>query len=287
MEVILAENAGFCFGVKRAVDKVYEQIEQNADGRKIYTYGPIIHNREVVEDLRSKGVEVIEEKDQIPEIAGQILIIRSHGVAREIYDLAARYDIKIIDATCPFVKKIHNIVSEKGNEGYHVVIAGDPSHPEVQGIVGWLSGTYTVINIEEDAEDLSIGGNEKICIVAQTTFNAQKFKHFVEIISKKGYDTNVINTICNATAIRQCEAAEISMKADKMLVIGDPRSSNTRKLYEICKSNCNDTYHIQTVKDLASADLRSGTCVGITAGASTPHYLIQEVLFYVRGNHFQ
>lgn len=287
MEVILAKNAGFCFGVKRAVDQVYEQIELNNGRRRICTFGPIIHNREVVEDLRSKGVEVIEDADEIPELKGQIMIIRSHGVPKEIYDLAEANDVEIIDATCPFVRKIHNIVAEKGKEGFHVVIAGDATHPEVEGIVSWCTGPFTVVNTEEEVRSFTADPGQDIVVVAQTTFNAQKFKHFVEILKEKGYDTNVINTICNATAIRQSEAAEISMRADKMLVIGDPRSSNTRKLYEICRSNCNDTYHIQTVKDLSSADLRSGTCVGITAGASTPHYLIQEVLFYVRGNHFQ
>ncbi len=287
MEVILAKNAGFCFGVKRAVDQVYEQIELNNGRRKICTFGPIIHNREVVEDLRSKGVEVIENAVEIPELKGQIMIIRPHGVPKEIYDLAEANDVEIIDATCPFVRKIHNIVAEKGKEGFHVVIAGDATHPEVEGIVSWCTGPFTVVNTEEEVRSFTADPGQDIVVVAQTTFNAQKFKHFVEILKEKGYDTNVINTICNATAIRQSEAAEISMRADKMLVIGDPRSSNTRKLYELCRSNCNDTYHIQTVKDLSSADLRSGTCVGITAGASTPHYLIQEVLFYVRGNHFQ
>ena len=283
MEVILAESAGFCFGVKRAMDKVEEKIRGSEGFRKIYTYGPIIHNSEVVEDLKSKGVSVINTPDEIRSIAGQTMIIRSHGVSKDIYELAGDNDIDLVDATCPFVKKIHDIVKEKSREGYHIVIIGDAAHPEVQGIVGWCPGSCTVVNTEEEAENLDINTASKLAIVAQTTFNAQKFKHFVEIISEKGYDTNVINTICNATAIRQCEAADISMKADIMLVIGDSRSSNTRKLYEICKSNCKDTYHIQTVRDLSSADLQSGKCVGITAGASTPNHLIQEVLLYVRG----
>ena len=287
MEVKLAESAGFCFGVKRAVDKVYEQIEKADGSKKIYTYGPIIHNQEVVNDLKSKGVETIDEPEKIADISGQIMIIRSHGVARDIYERAARNNITLEDATCPFVKKIHNIVSEKGKEGYHVVIIGDASHPEVRGIVGWSEGPVTVLGCEEEVRKFDIAKDKKICVVAQTTFNAQKFKHFVEIIRENGYDTNVINTICNATAIRQSEAADISMSVDKMIVIGDAKSSNTKKLVDICRSNCKDTYHIQTVKDLLSADLQSGKCVGITAGASTPNYLIREVLLYVRGNDFQ
>ena len=283
MEVKLAESAGFCFGVKRAMDKVYEQIEKSDGMKKIYTYGPIIHNSEVVSELKSKGVGTINLPEEIDGINGQIMIIRSHGVAREIYEHAGMCGIQLEDATCPFVKKIHNIVSEKGRDGFHVIVIGDPGHPEVQGIVGWATGPVTVLNSEEEVREFTASEDEKLCIVAQTTFNAQKFKHFVEIINEKGYDTNVINTICNATAIRQSEAADISMQADKMIVIGDPQSSNTRKLVDICKSNCRDTYHIQTVKDLCLADLQSGKCVGITAGASTPNYLIQEVLLYVRG----
>ena len=282
MEVKLAESAGFCFGVTRAMNTVEEQIKNKTD-RKIYTYGPIIHNSEVVNDLKKRGVESIDLPEEIPGIAGQIMVIRSHGVSREIYRIAGEHGIEVRDATCPFVKKIHRIVDEKGREGFHVIVIGDAGHPEVQGIVGWASGPVTVINSEEEAEAFGTDKSQKICVVAQTTFNAQKFQYFVEIINKKGYDTNVINTICNATAIRQKEAADISMQADKMLVIGDPKSSNTRKLYEICRSNCKDTYHIQTVKDLNNADLQSGTCVGITAGASTPNYIIQEVLLYVRG----
>jgi len=287
MEVILAKSAGFCFGVKRAMDKVEEQIKANDGSRRIYTYGPIIHNSEVVADLASRGVSVINTPDEIPQIAGQIMVIRSHGVPRSVYEEAEKYGVKIVDATCPFVKKIHRAAEEKGLEGYHLLIIGDPAHPEVQGITGWCSGDFTVVNTEEEIQNLSVSTEKKLCVVAQTTFNAQKFKHFVEIINKKGYDTHIINTICNATAVRQCEAADISMQADTMLVIGDLRSSNTRKLVEISRSNCKDTYHIETVRDLSAADLQLGKCVGITAGASTPNYLIQEVLLYVRGNHFQ
>lgn len=283
MEVRLAESAGFCFGVNKAMDRVNEQIANAPSDKKIYTYGPLIHNSEAVKDLKEKGVDIIESADEFERISGQILVIRSHGVARDIYDKAAEHDITVVDATCPFVAKIHEIVKNKGDEGFHVVIIGDPSHPEVEGIVGWAADPVTVINTEEEAEGFTCKNNAKICIVSQTTFNAQRFKHFVEIINKKGYDTDIINTICNATAVRQSEAADISMHADKMIVIGDARSSNTKKLVEICRANCTDTYHIQTVRDLTGTDLQSGTCVGITAGASTPNHLIQEVLLYVRG----
>ncbi len=286
MKVILAKSAGFCFGVQRAIDMVYQQIDKKNeadDGRDIYTYGMIIHNEKVTEDLASKGVKIIEQPEDIGKIKGQKMIIRSHGVPPEIYKRAADEGVITCDATCPFVKKIHNIVDRESSKGNKIVIIGDPSHPEVAGIAGWAKRGAVIINNEEEARLFTANANENICIVAQTTFNTQKFKHFVEIIKKKGYHTNVINTICNATAIRQKEAFDISARADIMIVIGDKRSSNTLKLYDICRSNCKDTYHIQTVKDLTNADLQSDKCVGITAGASTPNYLIQEVLLYVRG----
>lgn len=289
MKVILAKSAGFCFGVQRAMDLTLKEVEQSDGSQKIYTYGPLIHNDEVVNDLKAKGVGVIDSPEEIKDIAGQTMVIRSHGVAKEIYDLARENGVKTVDATCPFVKKIHNIVNEKSSEGYTIIVIGDPTHPEVKGIVGWCPGKVYVLQTEDEVRNFKIpdGEDQRLCIVSQTTFNAQKFKYFVEIVTKKRYDTVVINTICSATAVRQQEAAEISGQVDRMIVIGDAKSSNTKKLVEICKAHCTGTYHIQTVRDLPITDLNDDECVGITAGASTPHYLIQEVLLYVRGNHFQ
>ena len=283
MKAILAEHAGFCFGVERAVNKVYEQIDNNVSGRKIFTFGPIIHNDEVVKDMESKGVYIVDDVSRFPDIKGSVLIIRSHGAAEYVYKEAEKNGIEIVDATCPFVKKIHNTVREAAASGHEIIIVGDRNHPEVQGIIGWAGDrVYTIGSIEE-AESFKADKNARFCLVSQTTFNLDKFQYIVEIIQKKGYYTDVVNTICNATATRQKEAGVIAAQADKMIVIGDPRSSNTQKLYEICKEYCEDTYYIQTLKDLASADLQTGICVGITAGASTPNYLIQEVLLYVRG----
>ena len=283
MKAILAEHAGFCFGVERAVNKVYEQIDNNVSGRKIFTFGPIIHNDEVVKDMESKGVYIVDDVSRFPDIKGSVLIIRSHGAAEYVYKEAEKNGIEIVDATCPFVKKIHNTVREAAASGHEIIIVGDRNHPEVQGIIGWAGDhVYTIGSIEE-AESFKADKNARFCLVSQTTFNLDKFQYIVEIIQKKGYYTDVVNTICNATATRQKEAGVIAAQADKMIVIGDPKSSNTQKLYEICKEYCEDTYYIQTLKDLASADLQTGICVGITAGASTPNYLIQEVLLYVRG----
>lgn len=283
MEVILAKSAGFCFGVERAINLVNEQIDKCEDGRKIFTFGPIIHNEEVVKELEKKGVYSFEDVNKFSEIKGNILIIRSHGAQKFVYDVAEENNIQIVDATCPFVKKIHNIVAEKSREGYEIVIVGDKNHPEVKGIIGWVEGEVSVIKDEEEANSFMPHSKLPIYVVSQTTFNLVKFQYIVEILEKKGYDVSTINTICNATRTRQEEAGSIAAHVDKMIVIGDSKSSNTQKLYNICKEYCKDTYHIQTLKDLDAANLKDAKNVGITAGASTPNIIIQEVFLNVRG----
>ena len=281
MQVIKAKTAGFCFGVKRAVDTVYEQIKQNSS-EKIYTYGPIIHNGEVVRDLEEKGVVVLRSKKELEAIGHGTVIIRSHGVTQEIYDILKSQNLNIIDATCPFVKKIHNIVREHSAQGDRIVIIGNPEHPEVQGIFSRAGEKAVVIQSAGEAENFSPGENEKICIVSQTTFNYNKFKDLVEIISEKSYYVSVLNTICNATKERQTEAESIAESVDAMIVIGDKHSSNTQKLFEICRRACNNTYYIQTLGDLDLNQLGSVETVGITAGASTPNNIIEEVQNNVR-----
>ena len=284
MSVELAKTAGFCFGVKRAVDTVYQQIEQYR-GEKIFTYGPIIHNEEVIKDLRSHGVEVLNDEEELKTADADVVVIRSHGVAKYIYDIMEERGITCVDATCPFVKKIHKIVAEKSAEGSYIVIVGNGEHPEVQGIRGWAGEQVTVVQTPEDAERFELPDkDQKVCIVAQTTFNYNKFKELVEIISKKRYDIVVLNTICNATKERQTEARQIAARVDAIVVIGDKRSSNTQKLFEICKEECLNTYYIQTLDDLDINQLRSVESVGITAGASTPNKIIEEVQNNVRIN---
>ena len=284
MKVIKAKSAGFCFGVKRAVDTVYEQVKENHN-LPIYTYGPIIHNEEVIKDLRSHGVEVLNDEEELKTADADVVVIRSHGVAKYIYDIMEERGITCVDATCPFVKKIHKIVAEKSAEGSYIVIVGNGEHPEVQGIRGWAGEQVTVVQTPEDAERFELPDkDQKVCIVAQTTFNYNKFKELVEIISKKRYDIVVLNTICNATKERQTEARQIAARVDAMVVIGDKRSSNTQKLFEICKEECLNTYYIQTLDDLDINQLRSVESVGITAGASTPNKIIEEVQNNVRIN---
>ena len=284
MNVELAKTAGFCFGVKRAVDTVYKQIEKH-QSEKIFTYGPIIHNEEVIKDLRSHGVEVLNDEEELKTVDADVVVIRSHGVAKYIYDIMDERGITCVDATCPFVKKIHKIVAEESTKGSYIVIIGNGEHPEVEGIRGWAGEQVTVIQTPEDAERFELPEKEqKVCIVAQTTFNYNKFKELVEIISKKRYDIVVLNTICNATKERQTEARQIAARVDAMVVIGDKRSSNTQKLFEICKEECLNTYYIQTLDDLDINQLRSVESVGITAGASTPNKIIEEVQNNVRIN---
>ena len=286
MKVKVAKTAGFCFGVQRAVDKVYELIGSCPD--RLFTLGPIIHNEEVVNDLEKKGVRVASEDDlrTLPE--GSTVVIRSHGVGKKVYDHLEEYGLSYVDVTCPFVLKIHRIVEKESRAGAHIVIIGDPDHPEVVGICGWCMGPYTVIRTEQDALDFVFPADKSICIVSQTTFNYNKFKDLVEILSKKRYDNtvlnilNILNTICNATEERQREAKSIAGEVDTMLVVGGRHSSNTQKLFEICKKECENTYYIQTPVDLDSDMFQCSSYVGITAGASTPKKIIEEVQEHVR-----
>ena len=286
MKVTLAKSAGFCFGVKRAVDTVYEQLEKSVSGNQpIYTFGPIIHNEEVVHDLEEKGVTVLESVEELEERApqGGTVIIRAHGVEKGISGKIKELGYTLVDATCPFVLKIHRLVEKYSTDGAQIVIIGNEKHPEVKGIKSWSLDPHTaVISNPEEAEKYQAESGKKVCIVAQTTFNYNKFQELVEIINKKGYDIIVLNTICNATEERQTEAAKIARDVDAMIVIGGRNSSNTQKLFEICKNECNNTYYIQTVKDLDITCFESIDSVGITAGASTPNKIIEEVQKNVR-----
>ena len=280
MEVKTAKSAGFCFGVKRAVEKAYEVAGEKQFG--VYTYGSIIHNEEVVGDLEKKGVTVLNSEEELKALAEGTVIIRSHGVPRKIYELLQEKGLDYVDVTCPFVLKIHRIVERESRAGRHIVIIGNKDHPEVEGIRGWCEGPSTVIKTREEAENFLREGHENVCIVSQTTFNYKNFQELVEILAKKRYDRLVLNTICNATNERQAEAAEIAKTVDAMIVIGGKHSSNTQKLFEICKGVCKNTYYIQTLADLDSDSFQSIQCVGITAGASTPNKIIEEVSKHVR-----
>lgn len=288
MEVVVAEHAGFCFGVQRAVDTVYEQIERKREGElPICTFGSIIHNEEVVSDLQKRGVYVLsslEEAEKIPEERRGTVIIRSHGVERSVGERLVQLGYRVIDATCPFVKRIHNIVEQASAAGKSIIIVGDEGHPEVEAARGWSHTKTYIIGSPEEAEKFTPPADKELCVVSQTTFNYKKFQDVVEILEKKGYNVSVVNTVCNATEVRQNEAAQLAARVDVMIVIGGNHSSNTRKLYEICRQECEETYHIRTLADLHLGLPETVRLVGITAGASTPNNIIEEVRNYVRTN---
>lgn len=273
-KVIKAKSAGFCFGVQRAVDKVYEELEKD---NKVYTLGPIIHNQEVIKDISKKGATLISSLDEIKDNKNVSVLIRSHGVGKDVYEKAKANNINLVDATCPYVKKIHNIVKRHAELGVYIIIIGSPKHPEVEGIKAWGNEkTYVVENFETFC-NLNLDKNKELVIVAQTTYNHIKFKEIIAKISNMGYSIKCFNTICSATHERQVEASQIAKEVDAMIVIGDKSSSNTSKLVEICEKECNKTIFIQTVADLDNTTLEKVQSVGITAGASTPKHIIEEV----------
>ncbi len=281
MKVTLAKSAGFCPGVRRAVDEVYRQIEQGIS--PIYTYGPIIHNEEVVKDMEHKGVRVIHSLEELAGVPRGTIIIRSHGIGRAEQEAMETMGFTIVDATCPFVRKIHQLVAEHSAQGRQIVITGDAGHPEVRGICGWCAhDMVSVVSTPEEVRALTFQPQIPVTVVSQTTFHAKKFQELVEILKEMSYDICVLNTICNATEERQTEARQIARESDAMIVIGDRHSSNTQKLFEICRCECENTYYIQTSADMDYHLLTPINNVGITAGASTPNNIIEEVSKNVR-----
>ena len=268
----VAESAGFCFGVKRAIEMAYEAIGVEP---KLYSYGQLIHNKTVTDDLASKGLEIVENLDGLTE---GTLLIRSHGVGKALYDEAEAKGLKILDGTCPFVKKIHNIVHEKLANGMGIIIVGDGTHPEVIGINGWCENTAVILEEEEAAKTKEIPEKDRYAVVVQTTFRQAKFDKILEILQDRGVNMEIHNTICSATEKRQTEAEELSKTVDKMIVIGGKNSSNTQKLVEICAKNCGNTVHIETICDLVLNNFGKDDKIGITAGASTPPAIIKEVV---------
>lgn len=268
----VAESAGFCFGVKRAIEMAYEAIGVEP---KLYSYGQLIHNKTVTDDLASKGLEIVENLDGLTE---GTLLIRSHGVGKALYDEAETKGLKILDGTCPFVKKIHNIVHEKLPNGMGIIIVGDGTHPEVIGINGWCENAAVILEDEEAAKTKEIPEKDRYAVVVQTTFRQAKFDKILEILQDRGVNMEIHNTICSATEKRQTEAEELSKTVDKMIVIGGKNSSNTQKLVEICAKNCGNTVHIETICDLVLNNFGKDDKIGITAGASTPPAIIKEVV---------
>ncbi len=272
MEIIVAKTAGFCFGVRRAVDYAYSRVGE----KNVFTFGPVIHNKEVTGDLERKGIKVTEDFDRA---VGGELIIRSHGVPPSIYNEIEKRGISYRDCTCPFVKKIHNIVNENYHElGREIIIVGNGAHPEVIGINGWSDNTAVILNSVEEAQAFSPDMDKEYALVVQTTFQTDVFDEIMDILKSKSDRIHIYNTICSATGDRQKEAVEIAKKVEAMIVLGDKSSSNTRKLYEISKKYCKNVYLCETIYDLELQNFKKNVKIGITAGASTPSVIIKEAV---------
>ena len=279
MEIIKAKSAGFCFGVKRAIDSTYELLRNKKD---IYSIGPLIHNEIVTDDLKRKGLIEVNDIDSIEKLKNETVIIRTHGVEKDIYNILKNNGNEIVDLTCPFVSKIHSLVKEYSENGYKIIVIGDKEHPEVKGIVSYSKGPIYVVINEADIDRIKIDRNDKVFIVFQTTTNAVNAQKLVDILQDLFYNNKLVNTICNATQNRQEEAAKLADICDVMLIIGSKSSSNTKKLYEISKEHCKDTYLLSDKDDTKNIFIHKDAKVGVSAGASTPEYLIEEILNNVR-----
>ncbi len=274
MKVTLAKTAGFCYGVNRAVNTVFELLEQE---KKVCTLGPIIHNDQLVAELTAKGVRCVKSCNEVLE--GETLVIRSHGVENKVYETLKSVGVNYVDATCPFVTKIHNIVFEASKENRTVIIVGDALHQEVVGIKGHAFGKVFVVSGPDELKELlRENGNDNITVVAQTTFNKQVFKECKKIVNSNCKNAKIHDTICNATSARQEEARSLSCENDIMIVVGGKHSSNTAKLYYVSKENCERTFLVETADELTSEMLKNGENIGVVAGASTPKNVIEAVI---------
>lgn len=279
MEIIKAKNMGFCYGVKNAVKLANDFLDKE---NTLISYGEIIHNQDVIDKLTEKGLEVIYDiKDSIGK--EKRVLIRSHGVGKNIIDFLENNNIDYVDTTCVRVKKIHNLVYEYSLNGYEIIVIGNSKHPEVQGIRGWSKNKSLCVNSLEELKNVDIDRNKEYCMVCQTTFNYNIYKEMVEFLIKNDY-TNIVrfNTICDATQKRQEACISLSKEVDLMLVIGGKKSSNTKKLYDLSSQYCKNAFLIENYREIPYKYIDKNTKIGITAGASTPDWVIEEVIQYVR-----
>ena len=272
LEIKRAENSGFCFGVKRAITKTEEQLAVSS-GKTIYTCGPLIHNRFVTDDLAERGAKIIYSLDEVQ--AGDTVIVRSHGEPERFFEEARQRGIHIVNATCPFVSKIHGLVKDARAEGYQVVIIGDRNHPEVRGISGWCNDEAIIVATVEEADAIE---TDNLYLVCQTTIKKETLDAVAETLERKGKKMTICNTICNATADRQNSCVELARESDAMVIIGGRDSSNTRKLWEISKKICENSFFVEKIEDLPLHQLEKCNKIGIAAGASTPECVIEEVI---------
>lgn len=280
-KIILADHAGYCFGVKRAMKLAWDELE-NKENKKIFALGPLIHNKQAVEKYEEKGLITINDIEDIDSrnVNPKEVIIRSHGVAKEVYDQADKKNLEIVDTTCPFVKKIHELAKESYEKGKKIIVIGDKNHPEVIGINGWCDNKAIIIKELKELFDIELDYSVEYVVVSQTTMNEREFDAIIDYLKGKNINMVVNNTICSATKVRQQSAREISNKVDLMIVIGGKHSSNTQKLVSICKESV-DTIAIETKADLIDFDLGKYDTIGVTAGASTPDWIIEETIEYI------
>ena len=278
-EIILSPHSGFCFGVKLALEKAEEAIGARK-GKRIYTCGPLIHNGNVTDELKEKGIEIIDSPDEAEK--GSVIIVRSHGEPESFYGLAAEKELEIVDATCPFVFRIHMLVKEAWASGMQIVITGDKDHPEVIGINGWCGNSAFVISSKEEAAEIK--SSKKLFVVAQTTITENLFEEVVRELSSKNLEIEVENTICSATSERQAGCLLTAKNSDAMVIIGGKSSSNTAKLYEIAKKHCKNVYFVENIDDLPLKEIQKYNRIGVAAGASTPENAIKEVISNMSDN---
>lgn len=278
MEVRIADNAGFCFGVKRAMKMAWDELENKSENN-IYSLGPLIHNKQAVDRYKEKGLVEMDNLESIPSESK--LIIRSHGVAEKVYTESKAKNMEIVDTTCPFVKKIHDIVKDFSDRGYKIIIVGNPNHPEIIGINGWCNNEAIVINKLEEIDDITFDPTQIYCVVSQTTANLESFDKIVDKLKTKINNLTVKNTICFATKERQISAIDLAREVDCMVVIGGKHSSNTQKLVNICKDLV-PTFSIETKEELEKEKFTGFKVAGVTAGASTPDWIIEEVINYLK-----
>ena len=277
MEVRIADNAGFCFGVKRAMKMAWDELENKSENN-IYSLGPLIHNKQAVDRYKEKGLVEMDNLESIPSESK--LIIRSHGVAEKVYTESKAKNMEIVDTTCPFVKKIHDIVKDFSERGYKIIIVGNANHPEIIGINGWCNNEAIVINKLEEIDDITFDPTQIYCVVSQTTANLESFDKIVQKLKTKINNLTVKNTICFATKERQISAIDLAREVDCMVVIGGKHSSNTQKLVNICKDLV-PTFSVETKEELEKEKFAGFKVAGVTAGASTPDWIIEEVIINV------
>ncbi|MBU0687747.1 MAG: 4-hydroxy-3-methylbut-2-enyl diphosphate reductase [Candidatus Margulisbacteria bacterium] len=273
MQILVAKCAGFCEGVERAYRIA---LEQSKPGTPVYVLGNLVHNAQVVEKLKNSGIKVVKKLVEIPAESNGTLLISAHGVSPQIIEEAKALALKVVDTTCSWVKKAQKLAHELAHHGYFVVIIGDEGHPEVKGLKGWAGPNSMVISSIEKAADFKPHG--KLGIISQTTQSEQNFEDIVKILKNKAKDIKIHKTICGATSKRQNAAIETAKKVELMLVIGDQRSANTKRLTELCKKTGTETYQIQTATELNAKWLTNKEKIGVTAGASTPDWVIKEVI---------